>query len=131
MRFVFDIGANSGEWSKNFLKYPSISVYAFEPEPSAFAKLSALAVDNENLFPVNQALGKIPGVFPLFVSQANSELSTFNSQVSSVGLAKKLIQLPVNVQVTTLDLYLENRNLTIDFLKVDIEGYELEFLGGQ
>lgn len=86
LRVVFDIGANSGEYSKQFLKNLNISVYAFEPEPSAFAKLSLLSIDNLNLFPVNLALGRVPGILPLFVSQANTELSTLKSLVS--GLPK-------------------------------------------
>jgi len=127
---VFDIGANSGHYSKQFFKHRGISVYAFEPELSAFAKLSLLSLDYVNLIPVNLALGRVPGFLPLFVSQANTELSTLNSQVSSVGFAKKLNQVPVDVEVSTLDLYMKTGNLKIDFLKIDVEGYEMELLAG-
>ena len=126
LRVVFDIGANSGEYSKQFLKDQNISVYAFEPEPSAFQRLNLLSLDHVNLTPVNLALGRVPGILPLFVSQANTELSTLNPQVSGVGFAKKLNQLPVDVEVSTLDLYLSTSNPRIDFFKIDVEGYEME-----
>lgn len=36
----------------------------------------------------------------------------------------------MNVEVSTLDIYLSTSNLRIDFLKIDVEGYEMELLLG-
>jgi len=54
---IFDVGANTGEYSAIFLKYSNARVFAFEPMVESFKKLLSIHLKNENMVPFNLALG--------------------------------------------------------------------------
>jgi len=118
---VFDIGAYVGDTALWFSKAvgPQGKVYAFEPEPSNFAKLKANLERNKvtNVIPLQLALSETEGEMQV-ASAAGSSVIT----QAGTGLS---------VKVTTIDKFVEANKLPrVDFIKMDVEGHELKVLKG-
>lgn len=116
---ALDIGANIGTWSLE-LSRACKRVYAFEPQPETFNQLCANLVINgcENVTPHRIALGshKQSG------SQLSMKIESKNNGHSRISKGGS-----VTVDVKSLDDYGLER---IDFIKMDVEGFELNVLEG-
>jgi FkbM family methyltransferase len=114
----FDVGANVGYFSI-IGKKAGAEVYSFEPDKRNLDLLKENFEINKlspNIQPV--ALGNQEGE----ISFVENDLQQGNSQVSQAETANK-------VKITTLDNFVKN-HVKPTFFKVDIEGYECEFLKG-
>lgn len=125
---IFDVGSNNGQYLGHllsFFKHRKVSYYCFEPDPVAFGHLSKFAASKPDVSIFNLAFGGKPGVMTLYQSNSGSVGS------SLVSLESKPDQQKVDVQVVTLDSFCKEHGITsIDFLKVDTEGFESEVLKG-
>ncbi len=128
---VFDVGAHLGEWAQLVLKFnPKVELHCFEPSAPTFKKLSSRS------FPTNV----ICNHFGLSSSNREAELKIFsetngmNSLYQREGIQDRgfLPQKKVEtVLLRTLDDYCHEKNIQkIDYLKLDVEGHELEVLRG-
>ena len=129
---AFDVGASQGMWSSALLeRAPSATIYAFEPMPSAFARLSAKLDGRVHLNAC--ALGATVGEAEMFAppggDQQLGELASLHVRdLSSYNLAVETIG---SVSVRTLDEFCaDNAIARIDLLKLDTEGNELDVLRG-
>ena len=123
---VFDIGANVGIFTVQQARRGA-RVYAFEPNPNCFRRLSKAVAANGfgdvvSLF--NVAVGSTSGMGALVVPRGwttnGNVLSTAHPDTDSIS-----------VELTTLDHVVPSFALThIDLLKIDTEGAELEVLRG-
>lgn len=123
---VIDLGANIGYFTLLFsgLVGSTGHVYAFEPEP-----------ENANLLRKNLELNSIKNV-TVIQKAVDSKVTTRllhinkknrgNHQIFYEGEYRETIE----VQSTTLDDYFSNQDLKIDWIKMDIEGAEVEALQG-
>lgn len=123
-----DIGANIGFYTLTLSKLVGEDgkIYAIEPSQSNYKKLNDnIAINNlDNCITSNIALSSKSGEF-LFSVSPNQ-----NSGWGRLGKWKSA-QSEVIVNVNTLDDFVIFNNISnIDFLKIDIEGHELEFLQG-
>ena len=129
---VFDVGANSGTYSRLLYEaFPTAQIHAFEPLPDAFAALT-LALEDTTITCVPAALGRVSGNQPIFTyaSDTRSQHATLYKSVLA-DLHRSRDYTSVAVPVLTLDEYCAEQNVpTIDFLKIDTEGHELEVLRG-
>jgi FkbM family methyltransferase len=123
---VIDVGANLGIYSLllSRLVGSSGSVIAFEPEPDMFEALACNCKRNgaENIVLVNQALGSMPGTALL----SRSLLHGGDNRLApghKTGFRKL-----VPVQVVTLDEVIGQR--PVDFIKIDVQGWEGEVFRG-
>ena len=122
---VIDVGANIGSIAipiANFIK-PSGKIYAFEPGDETFDRLQRNVNLNADLtdvlIPVNLGLSNKTEEKYWKEDQLNRGNASFND---TEGTIKKLI---------TLDSFLAQTDVTkIDFIKIDVEGMELEVLEG-
>ena len=120
MQTVFDIGANTGDYSfeiKNIK--PEVIVHCFEPDSRAFSILK----EKRWLIVNNIALGDKSGIQTFHLSNK----STHNS---FLDMEENIVE-SQNVIVSTIDEYCQKNSIThIDFMKIDVEGWEYFVLQG-
>jgi len=126
---VFDIGAHHGLYTLQASKKVRTggTVIAFEPSPRELKRLRWHILINRcnNVRVEPLALSSSDGTVGLFVCL--SQQTGLNSMRPPPGQASCLVMVPT----TTLDNYVRSNGIgTIDFLKVDVEGAELEVLKG-
>ena len=128
---VFDVGANVGTYTEAFLSLGAGKVVAVEPTPDLVRRLECIR--DQRLTVVGAGVGKEAGTLPFNLSN----FSTLNS-FSGEWLDKVAEEVPsgrpqwiktVNVEVTTLDALIREHGIP-DFIKIDVEGAELQVLQG-
>jgi len=117
---AIDVGAHCGIWSKRMAKDFGL-VMSFEPMPEHFECLTANATElNVELF--NLALGNDTKALIMLPHKENSGMSL---------VVPKVTDKTITVKQTTLDSIVFNRDIyAIDFIKMDVEGYELAVILG-
>jgi FkbM family methyltransferase len=128
-RVVFDVGANIGQTAERFIKsFENADIYCFEPIKRPFEILKMSFQDKVRVHCYNSAFGSEIGQQTIIIN--DDPLSTTNSLIHQGRHAKKDTNREV-IEVDTIDLFLSRNQLSgIDFLKVDVEGFELEVLKG-
>jgi FkbM family methyltransferase len=123
---MVEVGANCGALTLPMAKYADANgkdLYAFEPQPDIYRMLQASLVLNDitDVEVVKAAVGAIPGV--LYVPHVDY------SKEGNFG-AVPVTTKPTSIQVpsVTLDAYFGGAQ--IGFIKIDVEGWELEVLKG-
>ncbi|MDQ3534598.1 MAG: FkbM family methyltransferase [Bacteroidota bacterium] len=112
---IIDCGSNIGlgiiYWKSI---YPNASVIAFEPSKKVFEALekNIKEHDLQNVTAINAALSNFEG----------TQEFTYNEDVSGSLFLEKDLGNTYNVKTVLLEKYLEEK---VDFLKVDIEGEEI------
>ncbi|MBS1607958.1 MAG: FkbM family methyltransferase [Bacteroidetes bacterium] len=134
--YVYDIGANIGHHSVLFslLVGPSGKVYSFEPQNYIFKVLNAnLALNNcSNAWSYRWAIGKEKAklkMYPIDYSQKN------NFGGLGIDLSKQITTASAGerIDVITGDEFLdmlEEEDKKIDFIKIDVQSFELFVLQG-
>ena len=125
---ILDVGAHDGLLTLPLARLPGARVLAFEPLPSAYARLAAACAGMPNVELRREALGAAPGRLMLSVPVVDgapaeqwASLAKDYSQFASVDVQA------FAVAVITLDS-LGLRDVT--HMKVDAEGFEQEVLEG-
>jgi FkbM family methyltransferase len=122
-QLLLDIGAAEGIYAAAFCALTGRSAWAFEPSPDKFANLEDLRRLNPDLAikSVNLGLDAHSGQ-RAFSRHSDGQMSGVSS--SSEGAE--------TLPVTSVDEFVEEQGLAPDFVKIDVEGMELDVLrGGQ
>jgi len=121
---IVDIGANIGLYSLLLaeLAGPTGQVFAFEPEPQLYRALQNNCRSNQtaNISTVNCALGSAPGQVAFFRSVFNSG----DNRLGGLGWKGQGLE----VEMARLDDVLPNHQ--VDFIKMDVQGFEQQVLKG-
>jgi FkbM family methyltransferase len=131
---VLDVGANMGDWSNCLASQigGKFNIYCFEPSNDHRASLSILEnkyQDRLHYCPI--ALSSTCGPKILYKDKPGSGLaSVYERDLGCHGIDLKQVE---KIASITLDSWMiDNFIKEIDFLKVDVEGHELEvFQGGR
>lgn len=120
----FDVGANDGDYTQEVLsKYPGAKVFAFEPDGEreifktndSHVILSNLALSNDE---VPRKLHKPGGLHSQNAFHLRPHFRDYSVSI-------------VDCECTTLDSFIIANGLTsIDFIKIDTEGHEVDVLLG-
>lgn len=121
---VLDLGANIGYYS--LLAGRQVGekgrVFAFEPYHETFSLLQKNIEANglNNVIPVEKAVSNQCGKQKLFLASDPGEHSLGGES------GKKFIE----VEVTTVDEFVKGQNISVDLVKMDVEGAEMHVLEG-
>ena len=129
---VVDVGANEGDYSSAVLEAnKSARVFAFEPHPETYSRLSSRMSSAKNFFAANSACGSVSGSVILYDHAGGT--GTEHASLHR-GVFERIYESPATqyvVNVTTLDQFALDRGINlIHLLKIDTEGNELEVLKG-
>lgn len=132
---VVDAGANVGLYSliSSVLVGEAGRVYSFEPSKLTYQRLvSNLALNGcRNVFPYNMALSNVNGTLVLGLDPAHPDLDSHRFvRTVETGCLPQAGDESVDAQL--LDVCFKERglDLKVDFLKIDVEGAELQVLRG-
>ncbi|ROM29264.1 hypothetical protein BK645_09855 [Pseudomonas protegens] len=125
---ALDVGGNIGMTALAISTVcGSGKVAAVEPVPAAYFLLEKNTSQVSNVKIWNFALGKTPGTLPM---QGYSD-NLSGSFISDAFHVEEKNHFTVNVEVKTIDDTFSTLGLDrLDFMKIDVEGFELEVLEG-
>jgi FkbM family methyltransferase len=123
MKVVFDVGANVGQSAVEYLdRFPEAEIYSFEPVAENFRQLVAETDHSSRIHAYNLGMGSRPRQAVIHVNP--------ESTLSSIKDTRQGDRVEV-IRIETLVGFAKKNGLeTIDFLKIDREGYDLEVLAG-
>jgi FkbM family methyltransferase len=126
---VFDIGANIGTYSGELNKLrPDFDLVAFEPSSAAFRNLKTRFPNHPKVTLVNSGVSSKSGEANLYFDNSGSGLASLSQ--------RNLDHLHVDfdkfeaVHMVTGEQWVEEQNQIPTFVKIDVEGHELEVLIG-
>lgn len=129
-RMVFDVGANNGDWSLLASRLlPAAHIHAFELVPETYQQLAAACADHPRVSCHNLGLSDSTGEIDVFVPGGGSTLATCVAGFAEQYHGHK--PRTARAHVTTGDAFCEESGVnSIDFLKLDVEGFEDRVLQG-
>jgi FkbM family methyltransferase len=133
---VFDVGAHIGYTALYFARLaPKGAVHAFEPAPSNLTYLRHNVRALSNVVVVSAAVGELSGQAEMWVDSLSGQNSTLLPDLMSIPQTERHVHVPsqttqITVPVMRLDDYADAVGLLPDFVKMDIEGFELQALTG-
>jgi FkbM family methyltransferase len=132
-KIIFDLGANRGDTVEKYLElFPAATIYAFEPFPDSFQILQDRYRDNPRVNCYALAISNLSEERMFYVNKnvdTNSLLKPQKSGLSSDAQVTNKNQISVNT-ISLDEFCTTNRVLSIDILKMDIQGGELAALTG-
>jgi FkbM family methyltransferase len=135
---VFDVGANTGQYTKMIRKYVGYRgpVVSFEPNPDVATILRENARGDNDWLVEEVALGATVGQATFYVTAADQMSSLRQPQTSETALfkAQTVITKEIQVNVSTLEIELAkfHKSLRFErpFLKLDSQGSDFDIAVG-
>lgn len=127
MNCLLDVGANVGWFSLECAaRHPDLAVHSLEPLPTTYAQLERNIALNDTLHVTPYNLG---------LSDENGELTFYYYPEGLVNTSLKNLSgrddvSTMKCDVVRLDDFASERDLTVDFIKADVEGAELHVIKG-
>jgi FkbM family methyltransferase len=122
------IGVDTVQMSK---RWPRGTIHAFEPILDLFSQLQSNTAKRKNVCCYPMALGKETGAAKMFVSSGRSDASSslFPPKAHVTYHPDILFETEIQVPTITLDHWAAEQGIKkIDFLWLDLQGYELAVL---
>ncbi len=130
---IFDVGANVGDYSRLMVN-SGVSVkqiFAFEPHPKTYQRLVDNTNDLQNIVCVNIAVSDSAGEVSFYDRDVDDGTSHASIHADVFSDIYRVQHREYRVNADTLDVFCANESIEyIDFLKIDVEGHELNVLRG-
>jgi FkbM family methyltransferase len=131
-RVIIDVGVNIGSTSLNFARIsPDATILGFEPDAANYQKARKNIELNgfSNLEVINKGLGPAAATVRLF--KVNTGNAGMNRILPEDGSEVDERVESEEIEIVALDDFAAARALaTVDLIKIDVEGYELNVLRG-
>jgi len=130
IKTIFDIGGNIGSWTLLVKTiFPNAEIHAFEPLEGFANRLKENTKKIDSIFVHQVALANEEAMSEMYVAGDSSSLMPLGK------LMQEQYEIQSNekttIQTVILDNYIKEKNIPQpDFIKLDIQGYELEALKG-
>ena len=127
---IFDVGANEGKYTKALYEVfnDKCLIYSFEPVKDTFNKLSNNNFAS-NIFIHNFGFSSSNTISTIYKSDISSGLSSLSKR--RLDHFNINMDLQEEIKLITIDEFCKNNNIDhISFLKMDVEGHEIEVLKG-
>ena len=126
---AIDCGANVGSYTA-YMTERGARVYAFEPNPHAFAVLERTFAGAPNVECRGQAVSDRAGTARLYLhAQAEEDQVLWSVGSSLVASKGNVAASYVDVETIDLDAFIAGLDRPVTLLKLDVEGAELAILG--
>jgi FkbM family methyltransferase len=116
-----DVGAHIGYYSL-YMRPLVREIYCFEPDPRVCALLENNVRDMDNVLVIPWAVGAAKGR-ARFTLERDAEISHLSA--AGEDAANQIV-----VEVVTIDDFVRSRGLTVEAIKIDVEGHDLEVIRG-
>ena len=138
-KILIDVGSHKGEFLKSFLDINKIhKFYCFEPQIEVFKILKKEFKNNKKVKLHNFALGESQGKKKIYISNLTSlsTMSKFDDKSFWLKFKNLIVgdkrrsNSVLRIKQKKIDMIFKNISLKKSFLKIDVEGYELNVLKG-
>ena len=138
-KILIDVGSHKGEFLKSFLDInKNRKFYCFEPQIEVFKFLKKEFKNNKKVKLHNFALGESQGKKKIYISNLTSlsTMSKFDDKSFWLKFKNLIVgdkrrsNLVSRIKQKKIDMIFKNISLKKSFLKIDVEGYELNVLKG-
>lgn len=105
-------------------------VYSFDPVKKTYNfLLQTIELNqNKNIIPFNLGISNYIGNSQIYIPTSEGYNDLTSASISNTFNKKDIVV--ENISLTTVDNFVEEKNIRIGFIKVDIEGEEQKFLEG-
>lgn len=132
-KIIFDVGAYIGNYSTALHDhFPEAEIHAFEPFKDSFKALENNVKKFEKIKTYNLAISNYSGVAKLNINNFTETNSLLESECTESKIDELIKTNNIQqVKVLTIDKFCKLNNIiSIDFLKIDIQGNSLKALEG-
>ncbi len=123
---ILDVGANVGQFASlaATLFSKESTIYSFEPAKKTYADLVKKVSANTQIKTFHMGMGDAIGEIELFYDGEGSVLASAYRINDQFKYSEK-------VAISTVDIFCKEQNIqSIDLLKIDVEGFELNVIQG-
>ena len=128
---IFDVGSNVGDYSKHLSSIfkTKATIHSFEPSKFTYKLFLETTKNIQNIIPNNFGFSDTENSQLLYTnSDGSASASLYQRNLEDTG---ELMAKSEEIKLQTIDTYCKTNNIErIHFLKLDIEGHELQALYG-